>query len=273
MAWSSRLRLSQALLAVMALLAGVGTATASTITFSEPEVTSLLTHTYVGSRPMQYSDQMPSFSLGGVTFQAFGAVQGGVPDFYLRTTFDDRSPSAYPYDFIAGNLMQVRSTGLVLTFAGPVLGFGFGAALNATASLGRIDVELFGALGQSLGSSPLALDRTVLSTSGGTNSNSEGRFSAPSGLVITYARLTSFGDGTANASQFNWVIDQVSYLPATIPEPSTWILLGTGLAAVARRSSMPRAQSLDSSALAVKRESLWSRNESLLEALPELWRR
>lgn len=206
-------------------------ASAATINFSEPAVTVLLTNTFVGSQVTHYSDPLTSFSLDGVTFFA-------ADSFVLRTTFDDRSPLPYSYDFIGENVLQVASTTLNISFTTPVDAFSFGAALNATSAPSQMQVELFGSGNASLGVFTLMLDRTVLSLSGGTNSNSEGFFLAPSVGLITGARLTNFGDGSSNGSQFNWVIDNVGFQPtAVVPEPTSLFLLVTGLvgAGVRRR--------------------------------------
>jgi hypothetical protein len=204
------------------------------ITFSEPQIVALMTHTYVGVHVMHYSDQMPTYAFGNVTLTAFGAVQTGIPDFYFRTTFDDRSPAAYPYDFISEHVAQIHSTGLQITFAEPVSAFAFGAALNATSAISHMNVELFGIQSQSLGVFDLLLDRTLLSLLGGTNSNSEGRFVAPSVGPISFARLTNLGDGTPNGSQYSWVIDNVTTTTA-VPEPVSALLLALGLYPACRR--------------------------------------
>jgi hypothetical protein len=206
---------------------------AGTITFSEQPVLDLLTHTYVGpSGTMLYSDTLSNFSLVGVQFTPTGnSSPGTFPNLILRTTFDNRSPAAYPYDFISENVMQISSTGLRLDFSVPSSSFGFGAALNATSSLSSMLVQLFDSQDQSLGAFTLTLDRTVLSSSGGTNSNSEGQFFISNLPGISYATISNFGDGSTNGSQYNWVIDNVTTAP--IPEPTSLLLLGTGLGGIA----------------------------------------
>jgi hypothetical protein len=197
-------------------------ALATTIDFSEPQVTALLTHTFIGTEVLHYSDTLSSFSLDGVTF----ASSSG---FVLRTTFDDRSPSPYSYDFISGNVLQAAGTGLNISFSAPTDTFSFGAAEDATFAPSQMQVQLFGLGNVSLGTFTLNLRRTALSVSGGTNSNSEGLFIAPSVGPITAAQLTNFGDGTADGSQVGWVIDNVTFQP--VPEPMSLLLLGTGLVA------------------------------------------
>jgi hypothetical protein len=205
-------------------------AAAEVITFSSPQATALLTNTYVGSTTMHYSDPLTSLWLDGVTFEAFGATQSGSPYAYLRTTFDNRAPAPYPYDFISENVMQVASTGLRLEFDVPTTLFGFGAALDSTASQSLMQIELFGPTSASLGTFLLTLDRTLVSTSGGTNSNSEGKFVAPPLGLISTVQILNFGEGMNTSSQFHWVIDNVEFNPVAIPEPASFTLVLVGVA-------------------------------------------
>jgi hypothetical protein len=212
-------------------------ASAEVITLSSPQVTGLLTNTYVGSTTMHYSDPLTSFWIDGVTFEPFGATQGGSPYSHLRTTFDNRAPAPYSYDFINENVMQVASSGLRLEFDTPTTLFGFGAALNATASPSSMQVELFGPSDASLGTFLLTLDRTLVSTSGGTNSNSEGKFVAPPLGLISAVQILNFGDGMNESSQFHWVIDNVEFNPVAVPEPAllTLVLVGAAFMLTRRR--------------------------------------
>lgn len=188
---------------------------AETITFDEPAVVSIL------------GTSISQLNVGGVTFTPEGVPWVSVPLVTPRTTFDDRSPSPYPYDFISGNLLQVHSTELRVDFSQPVSSFGFGAALDATASPGQMQIDLFDSGLGSLGTFVLTLDRTLASQLGGTNSNSEGLFFVGGLAGLSRARITNFGDGTIDASEFNFVVDNVAF--KTIPEPSSLLLLSVGL--------------------------------------------
>ena len=214
---------------------------ATAITFSEPSVVSLMTRTFIGTRVFIFSDHFPTFSLSGATFAATGSTSLGSPNVLLRDTFDDRSPAPYPYDFIDGNLMQVASTGLDISFATPTNTFRFGAAIDSTISPATMQIELLGIGNASLGLFTLTLDRTVLSTHGGTNSNSEGLFVAPNVGPITGARLRNFGDGTSNGSQYHWVIDNIEFQGTTVPEPMSLLLVGAGLVAGTMRARRRRS--------------------------------
>lgn len=215
---------SSCLLGIAAvLLVFLPQASAAVITYDEQPVLDLLG----GSR---WTSGMPSFSVSGLTFAAQGTTSLGIPPFlYLRSSWDDRSPSPSPYDFISGRMMQIGSTALQISFAEPVAAFGFGAALNGTSALSSMQVELFNAGSQSLGVFSFNLDRTTLSLLGGTNSNSEGLFNISSPGIAS-ARITNFGDGINSASQYHWVIDNISY--SSVPEPATGILVGMGIALV-----------------------------------------
>jgi hypothetical protein len=176
---------------------------------------------------------VPQLTVGGVTFIAEGVPEDGVPLVDPRTTFDDRSPSPYPYDFISGNVLQVRSTGLRIDFSQPVSSFGFGAALDATSDPGQMQIDLFDSGLGSLGTYFLTLDRTPVSHLGGTGSNSEGLFFADGLAGMSRARITNFGDGINGESLFGYVVDNITF--QTVPEPSTLVLLAGGLAAAAHR--------------------------------------
>lgn len=204
-------------LSIWAFLLFTQGATANPITFDEPEATSVLW------------SSLPQFSIGGLTLTPQGALPVGNPYPFVtpRGTFDDRSPSPYSYDYISGNVLQVNSTEVLVDFGNPVGSFGFGAALNATSSPGLMTIQMFDSQQASLGLFSLTLDRTVLSLLGGTNSNSEGLFFVSGLSGASSALITSFGDGTANTSQFNWVIDNITFV--SVPEPSTLIQLCTSL--------------------------------------------
>ena len=174
-----------------------------TITFDEPEAVSRLGQTQT------------ELAVDEVTFTPEGVGSRMVTP---RTAFDNRSP--YPYDFISGNVLQVHSTELNIQFGGPVTSFGFGAALNVTAMPGTMLLEFFDDQGNSVGSSTVDLDRTVTSRLGGTNSNSEGVFSADSLMAVSRVKITNRGDGTANGSDVDWVIDNVTNDVASLPTPS-----------------------------------------------------
>lgn len=199
---------------------------AETVTFDEPGVVSIL------------GSSIPQLNVGGVTFTPEGVPWSSVPLVTPRTTFDDRSPSPYPYDFISGNLLQVHSTELRIDFSQPVSSFGFGAALDATASPGQMQIDLFDSGLGSLGTFFLTLDRTLVSQLGGTNSNSEGLFFVGGLAGMSRAQITNFGDGTSDASEFNFVVDDVTF--QQIPEPSTLLLLSAGLVVAAHRRRRQR---------------------------------
>jgi len=211
---------------VLTTVAPVGEA--ETITFDEPAAVSNLGY---------FVSQL---NVGGVTFTPEGVPCPcvSVPVVTPRTTFDDRSPSSYPYDFISGNLLQVHSTELRLDFSQPVSSFRFGAALDATASPGQMQIDLFDSGLGSLGTFSLTLDRTPVSQLGGTNSNSEGLFFVGGLAGMSRARITNFGDDTIDASEFNFVVDNVTFQP--IPEPSTLLLLFAGLVVAAHRRRRQR---------------------------------
>jgi hypothetical protein len=162
----------------------------------------------------------------------FTGVDPGPPFVSPRTTFDDRSPSPYPYDFISGNVLQVAGQRLRIDFAAPISGFGFGAALNSTFGVGTMRVDLYGANNQIIGSQQLTLDRTVLSQLGGTNSNSEGQFQMAGFATnsIHYAIIRNFGDPAVAASRQNWVIDNITI--QQVPEPASLLTFGAGALAL-----------------------------------------
>ncbi len=197
---------------------------AETITFDEPAVVSIL------------GSSIPQLNVGGVTFTPEGVPWGSVPLVTPRTTFDDRPPSPYPYDFISGHLLQVHSTELRVDLSQPVSSFGFGAALDSTASPGQMRIYLFDSGLGSLGTFFLTLDRTLVSQLGGTNSNSEGQFIVGGLAGMSRARITNFGGGTIDESEFNFVVDNVTFQP--IPEPPTLLLLAmAGTFLISRRLS------------------------------------
>lgn len=187
--------------------------TAAPITFDEPEALA------------NFGQSLTSLTIGGVTFTGLNPN----PFFVPRGTFDNRAPSPYPYDFISGNVLQMFGNSLRLDFAAPISGLSFGAALDSTAGLGSMEVTFFDAQNQPLVFSQFQLDRTVLSQSGGTNSNSEGFFSfqAPN-LAFTHVIIRNLGDPLVSASQFGWVIDNVNVQLATVPEPASLLSLGIG---------------------------------------------
>jgi hypothetical protein len=208
----------------VALLSASGEVAAEVITFDTPQISSLFTHTYNALQgPLLYSDSYSEFDLGDVTLTAEGQTSGGFPSmFYFRNTFDNRTP--YPYQSISDNVAQIYSTQLWLDFDISISSFGFGAALDSTVSPSTMQVEWFldGAL---VGNGVLDLRRSP----GG--SNSEGSF-AITGIEADSVRLTNAGDGVIPASNYNWVIDNVTYTttPAPVPEPSSFILASSGLA-------------------------------------------
>lgn len=177
-------------------------------------------------------------NVDGVTFTPEGVSRppGSAPLVTPRWTFDDRSP--YPYDFISGNLLQMHSNELRVDFSQPVSSFGFGAALDATASPGQMQIDLFDSGLGSLGTFFLTLDRTPVSQLGGTNSNSEGLFFVGGLAGMSRARITNFGDGTINGSEFGFVVDNVTFQP--IPEPSALFLLSVGLVVAGHRRRSQR---------------------------------
>ncbi|MBN2475133.1 MAG: PEP-CTERM sorting domain-containing protein [Pirellulales bacterium] len=221
-----RVLLSVGVIVLLTPVALVGEA--ATITFDEPAAVGNLGH------------MVDQLNVGGVTFTPEGVPWLSVPLVTPRTTFDDRSPNPYPYDFISGNLLQVHSTELRLDFSQPVSSFGFGAALNATSDLGQMQIDLFDSGLGSLGTFTLTLDRTLVSQSGGVNSNSEGRFFVGDLAGASRARITNFGDGAGSASELNFVVDNVTF--ESIPEPSTLLLLSAGLVGAACRRFTVRAR-------------------------------
>jgi hypothetical protein len=176
---------------------------------------------------------LPQLTVDGVTFTPDGDARSSVPFVTPRTTFDDRSPSPYSYDFISGNLLQVSSTELWVNFSQPVSSFGFGAALNLTSSPGQMQIDLFDSSEGSLGTFFLVLDQTHISQQGGMNSNSEGLFFVGGISGISRALITNFGDGILDGSRFGFVVDSITYQP--IPEPSTLLLLSVSLLLTTRQ--------------------------------------
>lgn len=196
---------------------------AATITFDEPAVTSTMTNTYAALQGLlTYSPSVTSFALGSVSFAAGGQTSGGFSSMlYFRSTFDNRTP--YPYNFISGNLMQTYGTQMSLAFANPVLAFGFGAALDSTNKAGQMFVELF-RQGSVVGSTVVTLQPSV------RGGNSEGTFFV-SGFAIDAVRITNRGDGVNQASNFNWVMDNVTYQEdlTPVPEPGSFALVSLGV--------------------------------------------
>jgi hypothetical protein len=194
---------------------------AMTITFDEQAAVSNL------------GSSLPQLAVDGVTFTPDGNAGSSVPLVTPRTTFDDRSPNLYPYDFIDGNLLQVSRTELRVDLPQPVSSFGFAAALNLTTSPGQMQIDLFDSNERTLGTFYLLLDQTQISQQGGTNSNSEGLFFVSGIPGISRALITNFGDGILNGSKFGFVVDNITFQP--VPEPSPFLLLLMGLLLTTRQ--------------------------------------
>jgi hypothetical protein len=194
---------------------------AITITFDEQAAVSNL------------GSSLPQLAVDGVTFTPDGDAGSSVLLVTPRTTFDDRSPSPYPYDFIAGNLLQVSRTELWVGFSQPVSSFGFGAALNLTSSPGQMQIDLFDSNEGILGTFYLLLDQTQISQQGGMNSNSEGLFFVGGIPGISRALITNFGDSILDGSKFGFVVDNITFQP--VPEPSPLLLFLVGLLLATRR--------------------------------------
>ena len=172
-----------------------------TITFSEPEIESLLTNESSGTPGItRYSDPFNSFPIKGAVFTAVSS-DGSRGWFYFRTTFDNRTP--YPYNFIASNVMQIHPDGLRIDFATQTRVVAFGAALDATSAPSSMQIRLFGPGGVDLGTRGMSLV--------GRSSNSEGAFYVSGVGEIVRIVITNLGDGVNPASRSGWVIDNVTF--------------------------------------------------------------
>jgi len=206
---------------LLVTVAAVGEA--KTITFDEPEAVSVL-----GSWVAQ-------LDVGGVTFTPGGvSPEGGMPLVMPRTTFDDRSPSPYPYDFISGNLLQVMSTQLRIDFSQPASSFGSVRRWTRRPAPDRCRLTSSTAVLKASARFLLTLDSTL---SGGASSNSEGLFFVDGLAGMSRAKISNFGDGIIGESLFGFVVDNVTF--QTIPEPSSLVLFAAGLPVAANRRRKP----------------------------------
>src|SRR4051794_40830069 len=91
------------------LTLGASAAFAQVLTFDEPESQQSMINVIAGvngSKTLYFSGDAKQWSYGDVVLTSVGLTS------IVRSTFDDRSPSPYPYRFISGNVMQVRNNKL-----------------------------------------------------------------------------------------------------------------------------------------------------------------
>jgi hypothetical protein len=192
-------------LAMILLCLSTHTARAQMLTFDEPQSNQAMTNVFNGLHTLYFSPTAPDWSFGDVSLNAVGST------LYLRSTFDDRSPSPYPYRFIARNVAQIQASQLRIDFPNGTSRFGFGAALDSTSGQGQMTVDISGAGGSFLGSYSVSLQRST-NTDGSTNS--EGVFFVSGVGDIRSVTISNLGDALVPASRNNWVIDNIQYAVA-----------------------------------------------------------
>ncbi len=140
------------------------------------------------------------FSIGDVSFTGGEVINLGIPNFYAS------GPAAY--SFSTSNASALGQ----LTLSTPALSVGF---FFINPGVPTFAAEAFGVSGQSIGT---------------VSSNNRTFFADPNNFV-TFTGLTN--DPIARITVSGGVIDNVTTNPATVPEPNTMLLLGTGLVGLA----------------------------------------
>ncbi len=198
------------------------TASADPITLTFDEVPPGLVSVTNPTAPMGTS---PFLTTRGITFEF---RVGGLLSADAR--YGANGPGAFT--FVQGNVLEGDAAGiLTLNFVVPTSQFQFGIGLTSPNNLAPgLTVELFDSALQSLGVNSINTNRIS------TSPLSEGTFSY-AGTPISRAVL-NFNEG-ALAFPRRFALDNLTVNP--IPEPTTMILLSTGLAGLAARRSRRKA--------------------------------